>query len=520
MKRIAIASCCGVLALAAACSRPAEPVSPRVDPVVTVTGGQVRGALMTGGGAAFKGIPFAAPPVGDLRWRDPAPPEPWSGVRETTAYGPPCAQNPHFIADAATTSREDCLYLNVWNSEWPATGRRPVMLWIPGGGNFAGAASQSGYNGESLSHRGVVIVTTNYRLGLFGFFAHPTISAESSRRASGNQGLLDQIAALTWVRDNIARFGGDPTNVTLFGESAGAVDVGALMTSPLTRGLFRRVIAQSGAVMSLGAPETLAQAQARGKAAAGKWGLPASAALADLREVSAADILKSEDLATGLPPSLGLVVDGHVFAEPPATVFAAGRQHVVPLIMGSNSADTIPGAPLPTNVRGEIRALYGPLATRAQALYAGDDAPLQWAVDSLFRCSAVAQLTWHAAAGQPSYQYQFSRITPGRTEPGAIHASELNYVFGTLEPEAVIPPGQVRFDDTDARVSDAMQRYWTNFAKTGDPNGDGVPAWRRFDPLTRAYLDFVDAGPVAGEGLRRAPCDLFIENVKRVSGAR
>lgn len=517
MHRITVVTFCGLLACAVGCSQPPEPVVSRTEPVVGVTGGQVRGSLMTSGGAQFKGIPFAAPPVGDLRWRDPAPPQPWSGVREATAFGPPCAQNPHFIADAGTTSREDCLYLNVWNSEWPATGRKPVMVWIPGGGNFAGAASQSGYEGEALARRGVVVVTTNYRLGMFGFFAHPAISAESSRRASGNQGFLDQIQALIWVRDNIERFGGDPTNVTLFGESAGALDVSALMTSPLTRGLFRRVIAQSGAVLLMGEPDTLAQAEVRGTRAASKWGLSRSATVAELRKVPAADMLKSEDLAEGLSPSLGLVVDGHVFAEPPAKVFAAGKQHTLPLMTGSNSADTMPDAPLPTDVRGELRSLYGPLAARAQAHYTGEDAPLQWAVDSTFRCAAVTQLVWHVAAGQPGYQFQFSRVTPGRNTPGAIHASELNYVFGTLTPEAVIPPGEVRFDDTDALVSDVMQRYWTNFAKTGDPNGTGLPAWPRFDAPTRAYLEFTDAGPVAGQGLRRAACDVFMENVKRTS---
>jgi para-nitrobenzyl esterase len=496
-----------------------------------VAGGQVRGGLMAGGGAAFKGVPFAAPPVGDLRWRDPAPPQPWTGVKETTAYGPPCAQNPYFIADAATTSREDCLYLNVWNAEWPATTSKPVMVWVPGGGNFAGAASQSGYDGESLARRGVVLVTMNYRVGMFGFFSHPAISAESARTSSGNQGLLDQITALTWVRDHIARFGGDASNVTLFGESAGALDVSALMTSPLAKGLFHKAIAQSGAVVLVGPPQTLAQAEARGRTSAAKWGLPATATAADLREVSAAAILKSEDVERDMPPNLGLTIDGHVFPQPPASIFAAGSQHAVPLIGGSNSADTIPGAPLPADMRADMRNLYGPLAAKALPLYTGQDAVIQWSVDTTFRCTGILQLGWHTAAGHPGYQFQFSRVTPGRNSPGAIHASELNYVFGTLRADAAIPPGnvqfpgamppgEIKFDDVDVRVSDVMQRYWTNFAKTGDPNGDGLPQWPQFDSTRRAYIEFTDSGPVAGEGLRRAHCDLFAENVNRLSAPR
>ena len=180
------------------------------------------------------------------------PVQPWTGVREATAYSPQCTQNPYFIPEAAQTSREDCLYLNVWNADWPATGAKPVMFWIPGGGNFAGSASQPGYDGESLARRGVVVVTINYRVGMFGFFSHPALTTESPNHASGNQGILDQIAALKWTRDNIARFGGDPANVTIFGESAGSLDVGVLMTSPLVQGLFHKAIGQSGAVVMMG----------------------------------------------------------------------------------------------------------------------------------------------------------------------------------------------------------------------------------------------------------------------------
>jgi para-nitrobenzyl esterase len=215
-------------------------------PIVAVTGGRVQGATLEKGGAVFKGMPFAQPPVGELRWREPMPVKPWAGAHDATEFGAPCAQTPQLQPALAKVSKEDCLFLNVWTPEWPSRSRKPVMVWIPGGGNFAGASSLSVFDGESLAGRGVVLVSLNYRLGVFGFFAHPQLTRESPHHASGNQGILDQIAALKWVRDNIARFGGDPSNVTIFGESAGSLDVSVLMTSPLSKGLFRQVIGESG----------------------------------------------------------------------------------------------------------------------------------------------------------------------------------------------------------------------------------------------------------------------------------
>ena len=215
-------------------------------PTITVTGGQVRGSLLEKGGAAFKGIPFTQPPVADLRWRPPLASKPWDGVRDATRFSAPCAQNAggHMLE----TSNEDCLYLNVWTPQWPPEARLPVMFWIHGGGNYGGTASTNNFDGESLARHGVVVVTANYRLTIFGFFAHPELTQESAHHSSGNYGLLDQIAALEWVRDNIARLGGDPGHVTIFGQSAGAVDANVLMTSPMAKGLFHRMIAESGTV--------------------------------------------------------------------------------------------------------------------------------------------------------------------------------------------------------------------------------------------------------------------------------
>lgn len=494
---------------------------------VAVTGGQIRGTMLEKGGAVFKGIPYAAPPVSELRWRKPSPVKPWTGVRDATAFGSICPQaGRQLIPNAAELSSEDCLFLNIWTPEWPSTSPKPVMVWITGGGNFAGASSYDFMDGEKLSRRGVVLVSVNYRVGAFGFFSHPALTRESPNRASGNQGLLDQIAALKWVRDNIAQFGGDPGNVTLFGASAGSLDASVLMTSPLSIGLFHRVIGESNAVVRhLDDPMTLAEAERRGEAMAGRWRLPTDASLADMRAVSAADILKADPdyLSAGNFPYLGVAIDGYVVPKHPAVVFAAGGQHRVALMLGSNARERRPGTEVPTELAKTIAEAYGPLASRAQALYAGTRDPIhgspaeQWATDTSFRCPAVAELMRHAAAGHASFHFEFARVPAGREAQGATHGSEVPYIFGTLDKESIFLAG-ARLNEVDARFSDVMQRYWTNFAKTGDPNGAGLPVWPRFDPVRRSYTQFTDAGPVAKEGLRREYCDLFIDNVKRQMG--
>jgi para-nitrobenzyl esterase len=498
------------------------------DPIVKVTGGQVRGATLAGG-AVFKGIPFAAPPTGERRWREPTAVQPWPGVRDATKFGAVCAQiiTP-VVGDAVKTASEDCLFLNVWTSQWPAGGARPVMVWIPGGGNFVGAGSQAGYDGEPLARRGVVVVTINYRLGSFGFFSHPALTRESPHRASGNQGILDQIAALRWVQENIARFGGDPKNVTIFGESAGSLDVSVLMTSPLSKGLFHRAIAESGAVVLVGEPSTLAAAEKRGQATAARWKAPADATLQTLRGISTADILAGEPnylAGDAIPdnfPNLGITVDGYVFPRKPAQVFAAKGQHRVPMLLGSNSREQVPGSTVATDLPQAIERTYGPLAARALKLYVGAADPVygtpaeQWATDTSFRCSTVAQALWHSAANQATFQYEFTHVPQERAALGAVHASELSHVFGTYSQGLVGVGPPARATDADARLSDVMQRYWTNFAKTGDPNGTGLPKWPTFDATSRAYVEFATAGPMVKQSLRRPYCDLFIENVQRL----
>lgn len=497
------------------------------NPLVNVTGGQIRGAALAGG-AVFKGIPFAAPPTGERRWREPAAVQPWTGVRDATKFGAICPQTPTpIVGEAIKTASEDCLFLNVWTAQWPAAGvARPVMVWIPGGGNFAGAASQEVYDGEPLSRRGVVVVTLNYRLGALGFFSHPALTRESPRRASGNQGILDQIAALRWVQDNIARFGGDPKNVTIFGESAGSLDVSVLMTTPLSKGLFHRAIAESGPVVLVGEPATLAQAEKRGQAAAARWKVPPDASLEVLRAVPAADIIAAEPnlLSDGIAnmfPNLGITVDGYVFPRKPAEVFATGGQHRVPMLLGSNGREQVPGSEPVKDLPRAIAAAYGPLAPRALTLYVGAPDPVygtvaeQWGTDTSFRCSTVAQAIWHSAAGQPTFEYEFTHVPPERAALGATHASELSHVFGTYQQGVIGIGPPARATEADARVSDLMQRYWTNFARTGDPNGPGLPVWPKFDPKTRGYVEFATSGASAKQGLRRQFCDLFIENMQR-----
>jgi para-nitrobenzyl esterase len=499
-------------------------------PIVSVAGGQIRGTARAGG-AVFKGIPFAAPPTGERRWREPMPVQPWSGVRDATRFGAICLQAPTpIVGDAIKTASEDCLFLNVWTAQWPAAGAaRPVMVWIPGGGNFAGGSTQSVYDGESLARRGVVVVTLNYRLGAFGFFSHPALSRESPRRASGNQGILDQIAALRWVQENIARFGGDPKNVTIFGESAGSLDVSVLMTSPLSRGLFHRAIAESGAVVLVGEPSTLVEAEKRGQATSARWKVPADAPLESLRAVSTADILAAEptyfagDTIPDVFPNLGITVDGYVFPRKPAQVFAAGGQHRVPMLAGSNAREQIPGSTLVKDLPQAIERVYGPLAPRALKLYVGAPDPVygtaveQWGTDTSFRCSTVAQVMWHAAADNPTFHYEFTHVPPERAALGAVHASEVSHVFGTYQ-QGVIGVGPIaKATEADVRLSELIQRYWTNFAKTGDPNGPGVPTWPKFDIKSRPYVEFATSGAAVRQALRRPYCDLFIENVQRIT---
>jgi len=511
-------------------------------PTVPVTGGAIKGNLAAPG-AVFKGIPFAAPPVGPLRWREPQPVKPWRGVRDATEYSAACMQNAigtgAFLAPIAqrygntyATPRwnlsEDCLYLNVWTPEWPVTVPHAVMLWIHGGSNRIGSGNEPGYDGAELAKRGVLVVTINYRLGPLGFFAHPELTRESPHHSSGNYGLLDQIAALGWVHDNIAQFGGDPARVTVFGESAGAIDAGMLMCSPLARGLFARVIMESGPALGLAFAHGQRQAEQFGERVA-RLALPApgDASLERLRALPASAILAAAAQAARQEPNPEFVLDGWALPQTPQQAFATGAEMPVNLMVGDNGREasvfrSASGA-APAVGEGPLKTLhisYGGMAPIAMAAYMVDThmgrnaAADDWLNDALTTCPSAAMATLNAAAGHASFVYRFRRSIPGKGEKdlGSFHSLELPYVFGKLHTPAW---NWLPFAPQDDGLSAAIQTYWTNFAKTGDPNGGGLPAWPPYGP-SDGYMEFGNDGrahPKTGD--RPTFCKLDVPQLKQ-----
>jgi para-nitrobenzyl esterase len=499
--------------------------------VVTTTSGQLRGSPRTSGGGEFLGIPYAQPPVGDLRWRDPVPAAKWDGIRDAGTFGAPCAQPDlgEWNRRNAESSKEDCLFLNVMTPQWPPKEHLPVMFWIHGGANTGGTASSPLYKDGTLVQHGVVLVSVNYRLGVFGFFAHAGLTAESPHHSSGNYGLMDQILALRWVRDNIAQFGGDPGNITVFGQSAGAQDTGLLMISPLAAKMFQRAIAESGAAFSPPL-NSLTEAEANGAKLAAALQAPAGAdAIKFLRSRSPGELLR----ATTAPgpeamPGFGPIMDGWVLPRGPVGVLVNGEEAAIPLIIGTTTRE-FPVPVSPDELRSRIENFYGSLAPQALPLYGLDngkpglDDPLygpasnQWAADLMFRCPSTTQAVWHKAAHNPTYEYQLEHAIPGQEAQGALHSSDLPYVFGFYPKQGNISGS---FGETDFKLADLIESYWTNFAKTGDPNGDKLPNW---PPLgdSQTYLRFTQDGSAVAQsgGPRRAQCDLFREEVKqRMSG--
>jgi len=442
----------------------------------------------------FKGLPFAAPPVGELRWRPPQPVVPWAGVRRADTFGPQCPQLPYpagspYTFDRAPTS-EDCLYLNVWTTAG-AHERQPVMVWVHGGAWTRGSASQTtggalSYDGAALARKGVVVVTVNYRLGPFGFFAHPDLTAESPQRSSGNYAILDHIAALEWVRDNIAAFGGNPANVTVFGQSAGAWSVNATQATPLARGLFHRVIGESGAQLS--GTQTLAAAEQNGADLATAVGADS---LDALRAVPAERLL--------LVPAFRawLNVDGWVLPDEVQTLFAQRRHSHVPVLVGSNANEwttLADPATFPKTMEAYRRAIemfFPGMAEHFDGVYpVTHEADIPGALQGLWRDTwfTLPMRTWArraTAGGQPAYLYQFTHVPPSPDASvwGAYHVSEVQYVFGNLN----VPT--FRYTDTDRALSETMSSYWVNFATHGDPNGAGLPRWTPYDREAEPYLD-------------------------------
>ncbi len=492
-------------------------------PQVRIDSGALQGVAQDGV-LSFKGVPFAAAPVGPLRWRAPQPVQPWSKIRLAGAYGHDCMQLP-FPSDAAplgTSPAEDCLVLNVWRPAGRSGGKLPVMVWIYGGGFVNGGSSPAVYDGSQFAKRGVVLVSFNYRVGRFGFFAHPALTAESPRSPLGNYAYMDQIAALKWVKRNIAAFGGDPANVTVFGESAGGGSVHMLMTSPMARGLFAKAIVESGG--GLGGvsqmrrlhgdvPGGPASAESIGVAFAKANGIEGSGrkALAALRALPAEKLVAGLNMASMGPAAAtypGPMLDGRVVTEPTGKTYLADRQAKVPLMIGANSMDI--GF---SNAKSmdELLAPYGASRDRARAAYdpqnTGDLKTVGYAMamDRFMVGPAREIAAGLARRGQRTYGFRFSYVAGSMRSqwPGAPHATEIPYVFDTVAAKY----GKDLTADDEA-TAQAANAYWVNFARTGNPDGPGLPHWPAYDPGKDELMDFTLNGPKGGPDPWKARLDV------------
>ncbi len=502
--------------LAAACAVGLyfAPAVPAAAAPVRTENGLIEGTTEDGL-SVYRGIPFAAPPLGELRWRPPQPAARWEGVRIADKFGPPCIQSNPAIAKLPQPS-EDCLYLNIWSPAKSPQDRLAVMVWIHGGGFSAGATAERLYHGENLAKKGVVVVTIGYRLGALGFLAHPGLSAESPRRVSGNYGLLDMIAGLQWVQRNIAAFGGDPKRVTIFGESAGGIAVSMLCASPLAKGLFHRAISQSGGSFGPvrsggGGPgenmQALADAERAGEAWAEKLG---AKTVDELRKLPAEQILAASRGARGIAWP---IVDGWVIPDDQFKLYQAGRFNDTPILVGYNSDEGASfGVPkTPEAYIESVRQRYGPFADKLIKLYpAGEGAVAKTARD-LTRDTAFGWHTWvwarlQSRVGKSSaflYYFDHHPEYPAgspRAGFGAVHGAEVPYVFQRFDIEG---PNRPPSTETDRALADLIATYWTNFAKTGDPNGAGLPPWPAFSETRPQAMHFVNgtakAGPVVDE---------------------
>lgn len=477
------------------------------NPQIKVSDGLLEGVYQSGI-SSFKGIPFAAPPVGQYRWREPQPVIKWKGVRKADKFGPRAMQRPifgdmNFRSDGVS---EDCLYLNIWTPAKANNEKLPVLVYFYGGGLMAGDGSEPRYDGESMARRGIVAVTVNYRLNIFGFFSHPELTKESPYHASGNYGLLDQFAALLWVKANIAAFGGDPTKVTIAGESAGSFSVSAQMASPLSKKLFRAAIGESGALLGNRALPSLQESEERGLNFAKSLNLPS---LKALRDLPAEKLLE----ATAKPEAnFAVNIDGYFFTEHPIETFKKGEQARVPLLVGWNSEEmnyrALLGDMEPTiaNFKKVVSERFGDKAERLLQVYQPKtDAEVESVATDFAGDQFIAFGTWQWAdmhsktGGQSIYRYLYERARPAmRAEmgsavaglaggiikgedakkgstpevQGAVHSAEIEYALGNLPTNRVFD-----WQPEDYLVSSVMQRYFEHFIKTNDPNGLGVPYW-------------------------------------------
>jgi para-nitrobenzyl esterase len=464
---------------------------------------------------SFLGIPFAAPPVGALRWKAPQPAASWTGVRKATEFGARCMQGRIYSDMVFRDSgpSEDCLYLNVWTTSASADSKLPVMVWIYGGGFAAGATSEPRQDGENLSKKGVVVVSCNYRLGVFGFFASSELAAESEQHASGNYGLLDQVAALQWVKKNIAAFGGDSSNVTIFGESAGSFSVSALMASPLAQGLFQKAIGESGAyfdaILTL---KPLAEAEAADAIFTSSIG---KHTLAELRDMPAEELLQAalKEKELYFAPD----VDGYFLPEDVAAIFASGKQSHIPLLAGWNHDEgnyhAIFGKESPSaeNYAKKAKELFGDKSAEFLKLYPGaTDQEAKRSAQELAGDLFIAFSTWKwiemqlTTGDSPVYRYEFDDAPPlaeveKSTEPPvAYHSAEIEFVFEAL------PSKKLPWRPDDFKLSDEISSYWSNFAKTGNPNGPGLLEWPAYSSLTGYQVMHLDSSVHVAPDAHRA----------------
>jgi para-nitrobenzyl esterase len=511
----------------------ALPLSAAITQAVKVQGGQLQGvpgkdAAIT----AFKGIPFAAPPVGDLRWRAPKSVAAWQGVRKADQFGNSCMQT--IVAERKpwtyefmthTEISEDCLYLNVWTGAKAAGEKRPVYVYIHGGGNTEGSGAVPSYDGEGMAKKGVVVVTVNYRLGILGFFTHPDLTAESDLHSSGNYAILDLIAALHWVHDNIAAFGGNPDRVTIGGQSAGAADAHALVSSPLAKGLFHGAIAESGSSvggLGLMGANKLADQEKTGVRFAEAKG---AKSLADLRKLSWQELTAP---VQGMG-RFGIVVDGYVEPMTAAEAFAQGKQNDVPTLTGCNREDLGGGSTHPTATAESFRQQsqrYGDLAADFLKLYPApnDDQAKVASNESAWDNERSNQYFWAMyrakTAKTNAYLYFWDHTMPGPDADryGAFHTSEVPYAMNTLYTATDRP-----FTDEDRKIADRMSDYWVNFIRTGDPNGKGLAHWpsvKEQPGTTFEVGDKMAVIPVAGDKAKLAFWEAFLSKPRTPATGR
>ena len=481
-------------------------------PVVRLPAGAARGAIESGV-HVFRGLPYAAAPVGSMRWKPPVPAPAWDGIRDATKFGAACFQpKPRaasIYADPPAEMSEDCLFLNIWTPE--GARNAPVMVWIHGGSLTGGASSETMYDGALFAKRGIVLVSINYRLGALGYLALPELSAESPDHVSGNYGLLDQMEALRWVKRNIAAFGGDPTRITVAGESAGGLSVLYLLASPLARGLFQRAILESSYMIST--PELREKrfgeepAESNGAQLASKLN---ARDLASLRAM-AADAITEQAPLTGYLPFA--TIDEHVLSRQLVDTFDRGEQARVPVLVGFNSGEIrslrFLAPPIPASeaaYTAAIRERYGPLADAWLRLYPASnlaESILAAPRDALYGWTAERVATKQSAAGQPAFLYLFDHGFPAADAAGlhAFHASELPYIFGTADRT---PPAWPKMEMTPSELqfAEAIRDYWVSFVKTGTPGAQGQPRWQPFGS-SKAYINFGDvprqgANPMPG----------------------